>query len=230
MNQLHTTGIILTRIDYGEADRIITLLTPDYGKLRLMAKGVRRVNSKLAGGIELFSVSNVNFIKGRGEIGTLVSTRLLNHYGSIIQNIERVQLGYELIKILNKITQDALEEEYFTMLEQTFAALDDQLIDSKLIECWFYAQLLTYGGFTPNLSHDVDGTRLAADKKYTFDFDDNAFFNADNGKISVDDIKFLRLVFSGNNPKKLHHIQGISQLLPNCLNLTRVLFHQHLQV
>lgn len=45
-----TDAIILTRTDYGEADRIITLLTPGHGKLRLIAKGVRRIRSKLAGG------------------------------------------------------------------------------------------------------------------------------------------------------------------------------------
>ena len=57
MKQLVTEVIILARTDYGEADRILTVLSPEYGKLRLLAKGVRRVKSKLAGGIELFSVS-----------------------------------------------------------------------------------------------------------------------------------------------------------------------------
>ncbi|MEJ0073760.1 MAG: DNA repair protein RecO [Candidatus Saccharibacteria bacterium] len=84
-----TTGIVLTRVDYGEADRIITLITPDQGKLRLMAKGVRRIKSKLAGGIELFSVSNITFIRGRGDIGTLVSSRVLTHYGRIVSDLDR---------------------------------------------------------------------------------------------------------------------------------------------
>src|ERR1700676_1640031 len=49
INQIITTGIVLRRINYMEADRIITILTPDYGKLTLFAKGVRKANSKLAG-------------------------------------------------------------------------------------------------------------------------------------------------------------------------------------
>ena len=174
MNQQNTTGIILTRTDYGEADRIITLLTPDCGKLRLMAKGVRRIKSKLAGGIELFSISNITFIKGRGDIGTLVSTRLIKHYGKIIRDIERVQLGYGLIKILNKITEDATETAYFTVLSDAFAALDDSDISSKLIECWFYAQLLRHGGFAPNLTTEASGEKLVASKKYNFSYDDSA--------------------------------------------------------
>ena len=62
-----TSAIILKRVDYGEADRILTLLTPDHGKLSLMAKGVRKIKSKLAGGIELFSISTITFAEGRGS-------------------------------------------------------------------------------------------------------------------------------------------------------------------
>jgi DNA repair protein RecO (recombination protein O) len=230
MNQLNTTGIILSRTDYGEADRIITLLTPDAGKLRLMAKGVRRIKSKLAGGIELFSVSNITYIKGRGDIGTLVSTRLIKHYGHIIQDIERVQLGYELIKILNKITEDEPEEEYFTLLDQGFAALDEAAVNKKLIEAWFYAQLLRQGGFIPNLSTTVDGTKLEADKTYNFSYDDSAFFAFDGGVFTAAHIKFLRLLFSPNQPKTLQQVQGIGELLPSSFALTQTMLRQHLGI
>ncbi|MCA9348456.1 DNA repair protein RecO, partial [Candidatus Saccharibacteria bacterium] len=63
---LTTRAIILRRINYGEADRILTMLTSDFGKIRLIAKGVRKQKSRMAGGLELFGVSEINFIKGRG--------------------------------------------------------------------------------------------------------------------------------------------------------------------
>ncbi len=113
MNQIVTKGIVLTRTDYGEADRIITMLTPDQGKVRVIAKGVRRVKSKLAGGIELFSVSSITYIPGRKEIGTLVSTRLQQHFGNIVKDIDRTMLGYELLKRLNKATEDDVDDDYF---------------------------------------------------------------------------------------------------------------------
>lgn len=230
MNQLTTTGIILSRTDFGEADRIITLLTPDAGKLRLMAKGVRRIKSKLAGGIELFSVSHITYIKGRGDIGTLVSTRLITHYGHIIEDIERVQLGYELIKVLNKITEDEPEAEYFTVLEQAFAALDEKAVNRKLIETWFYAQLLREGGFVPNLSTEAGGEKLDASKKYNFDYDSSAFFAFNSGVFTAAHIKFLRLLFSPNQPKTLQQVQGIGDLLPQCFGLVQTMARQHLNV
>src|SRR5262245_10052748 len=123
MKQLVTEAIILSRTDYGEADRILTLLTPDQGKLRVLAKGVRRVKSKLAGGIELFSISTIIFIRGRGEIGTLISTRLVKHYAHIVADLDRTMAGYELIKEINKVTEDEPGPEYFMLLRQVFEVL-----------------------------------------------------------------------------------------------------------
>lgn len=228
MKQFVTIGIILTRTNYGEADRILTVLTPDHGKLRLMAKGVRRVKSKLAGGIELFSVSHITFIRGRGDIGTLVSTRLQQHYGHIVSDIRRVELGYELIKLLNKITEDEVGGEYFELLGAAFQALDDLTVSDDLIRTWFSAQLLCLGGHTPNLQSDVAGAKLDADSACNFSFDDMAFAPHDHGKFTADHIKFLRLLFSGNQPSVLAKIQRADQLCVDVAPLVRTITQTHL--
>src|SRR5689334_13497784 len=101
MRKLNTQGIVIARTNYGEAARIITFLTPDHGKLKVMAKGVRKSKSKLAGGIELFSVSHIGILKGKGEVDTLVSSRLIKHYGNIVKELDRTNLGYQLIKELD---------------------------------------------------------------------------------------------------------------------------------
>jgi len=51
MKRINTHGIVLARTDFGEADRILTFLTPDNGKVKAIAKGVRKQKSKMAGGI-----------------------------------------------------------------------------------------------------------------------------------------------------------------------------------
>jgi len=223
-NQQVTTGIVLARIDYGEADRIITLLTPGNGKLRLMAKGVRRVKSKLAGGIELFSVTSITFIRGRGDIGTLVSSRLIEYYSHIVQDIDRTMLGYELIKQLNKTTEDEPEADYFHLLKQAFEALDDSAISLDLVKVWFNAQLLRLSGHTPNLQTEPDGTKLAADKAYEFSFDDSSFIAKPSGPYDASAIKFLRLVFGGNQPAVLTKVAGMDGLVQKTKQL--VLFMQ----
>ena len=224
MKQLLTRAIILSRTDYGEADRIITLLTPEQGKIRLMARGVRRMKSKLAGGIELFSTSDITYDKGRGEIGTLISSRLSRYYSNVVKDIGRVQLGYELIKLLNSATEDQPEEDYYHLLEQSFAALDDQKVSLELVRFWFFARLLTLAGYSPNLRTDTIGEPLAATQKYDFNFDETAFkASPERGAFGADHIKFMRLAFSGNQPNILHQVTGsqnyVLALLPILQNM-----------
>lgn len=212
MNQIVTAAIVLRRTDYGEADRILTLLTPAYGKLSLLARGVRKAKSKLAGGIELFSVSEITFIKGRGDVGTLVSTRLVKHYDGIVKDFERTMLGYELIKQLHKVTEDEPEEAYFLLLEQAFEALNDVRIPSEIIRFWFETEILRIDGHTPNLRTDSQGNDLSPDVTYSFSFDDVAFTADPKGKFSARHIKFLRVVFGDNRPKVIASITGSEEL------------------
>ena len=230
MKQLLTNAIILSRTDYGEADRIVTMLTPDQGKLRLMARGVRKIKSKLAGGIELFSVSQVSYIKGRGEIGTLVSSRLLKHYGHIVQNIDRVQLGYAVIKMLNKTTEDQPEPEYFELLEKAFASLDDASISTELIKLWFQTQLLAQAGYMPNLLNDSSGNKLTTEVVYEFDSEAVAFESKPEGHFTSDHIKTLRLLFGGNSPKTLSQVAGTDELLVDLSPLITLLASTYLRV
>ncbi len=225
--QLVTTGIVLRRVDYGEADRILTMLTPNYGKLQLMAKGVRRVKSKLAGGIELFSVTNVTFIRGRGDISRLISTRLVTHYGAIVKDLNRTMLGYELIAQLNKATEDEPEVDYFHLLEAGFVALDDASVPLDVVQLWFTAQLLRLSGHTPNLQTAADGSKLAADQTYEFSFDDSAFVARPSAPYGADAIKFLRIVFSGNPPIVLTRIAGAGQLTADTKQLVSLLAQQY---
>jgi DNA repair protein RecO (recombination protein O) len=211
MNTIRTPAIILARTDYGEADRILTMLTPERGKLRLLAKGVRKVKSKLAGGIELFSTSDISYLPGRKEIGTLVSARLITHYGNIINDLDRLNLGYELIKQLNKATEDELEPDYYYILEQAFAGLNDSTIDLQFIRLWFTAQLLRLSGHTPNLNSDITGQKLSQTETYTFDYDSVAFAPKSPGQYTANHIKTLRLLFSDVPLEKLITVGGMIQ-------------------
>lgn len=230
MKKLLTNGIILSRTDYGEADRILTVLTPEQGKLRLKARGVRKVKSKLAGGIELFSTSHITYIEGKGELGTLISTRLLKHYGNIIQDIERVQLGYELIKLLNKATEDRPEADYYRLLEQAFMALDDTDISTDLIRSWFDCQLLRLAGHSPNLQTDTADNKLTTETNYSFDPEAMTFTPREGGRYSADHIKVLRLLFSDHSPADIAKVQGLDELFAVLAPLVRTMLTSYIRV
>ena len=105
MSLERTRAIVLRRTNYGEADRIVRLLTP-LGQRTVMAKGVRREKSKLAGGIELFAVSDVVVNSGKGDLGILTSARLVQFYRHILEDYDRLQFGYEAINLVSKASEN----------------------------------------------------------------------------------------------------------------------------
>lgn len=208
MKQTVTIAIVLNRTNYGEADRILTVLTPS-GKVRILAKGVRKIKSKLAGGAELFSVSELTFLQGRGELHTLISSRLKEHFGNIVQDMDRTMFAYETLKTVNKVTEDEAEHEYFELVQNILKALNNKLVSLDIIRLWFLARLLVLGGYAPNLRTDPSGKQLASAESYTFSFDDMAFLPG-RGPFVMRDIKLLRIIFGLRNSDDLHKLKSDS--------------------
>lgn len=229
-NQVVTTGIVLSRNDFQEADRLLTLITPHHGKIKTIAKGVRRPNSKLAGGIELFSESNITFLPGKGDFATLVSTRLLTHYGNIVKDITRTMLGYELLKRLNRATEDSTGEEYYLVLKHTLEGLNDLDLSRELTELWFTVQMLKHSGHIPNLRNDVEGNKLEISKKYLFDFESMSFVAQKGAPYSAGHIKLLRLAYGTDEPVILKQIKETGKLPSEALALAKNMLKRHVRV
>lgn len=225
MKHEQTLGIILKRINYGEADRIITVLTNSHGKITFMARGVRKERSKLAGGIELFSISNISFILGKRDIGTLVSTRLKVHYKKIVTDINRTNAAYNFLKILDKATEENCEPQYFELLSQTLASLDDTTISLDLVETWFIVQLLKLQGHEPNLTTGTNGKKLEAGQTYNFDYEHMAFFARDTGKYTDNHIKLMRLLLV-KSPQKISKLENTDKIIKDCLELLKPMTNQ----
>lgn len=230
MKQILTTGTVLARTDFQEADRIITVLTPDQGKIRAIAKGVRRPKSKLVGGIELFSVSNFTFLPGRGELMTLVSSRLIAHYGNIVRDVERTMLGYDLLKRMNRLTEDTAGKEYFELLKAGLTGLEDQELPKDMLELWFDVQLLKITGHAPNLKTDTAGKELEKGQKYVFSFDDMAFVLTPNGPHGSNLIKLLRLAYATKSPTVLVQVKGAENTIATCLQLTKLMLARFIRI
>ncbi len=216
MNRIVTTGIVLRRINYGEADRIITYITPDMGKISLIAKGTRKQKSKLAGSIELFGESQLTFINGRGDIGNLMSARLISNYGNIVKDLSITNAAYRIIKLINRHLESGSGGEFYNLVRESYIDLN-KAIDVRIVEVWFVLNFLALTGHQPNLE-----VKTVSDNVLGFDFnmDSMEFISNDSGKYTKNDIKFLRLAIShspvllskihSNNPT----LERLSDLLP----------------
>lgn len=228
MNRLVTQGIVLRRVDYGEADRIVTILTPDRGKVSLMARGVRKLNSKMAGAIELFSISEFTYLAGRSTLYRLVSAQLNKHFSQISKDISRTMSGYELLRLVGAVTEDETEPAYYHLLADAFTALDDNKIPLELVRTWFSARLLVVAGYSPNLITDANGEALLADSQYSFNNSYSVLERQEAGLLGSSEIKYLRLLFSPNKPRVLAQVQGNKGLLEVCEPIVQAMRQYHL--
>lgn len=216
MKPIRTKAIVLRRTNYAEADRILQLLTPEHGKLSVIAKGVRREKSKLAGGIELFAICDVSIIPGKGDMGTLTSSRLDTFYGHIMDEYDRLQLGYEAIKQINQAAEVVSDPAFFELLATTFASLDNHDINEKITAAWFWLQLAILLGVGLNLSTDENGMKLVEESRYNFSEDSMSFVYNEQGRFTTEHIKLLRLL-SAQPPLIAQHVQGVEALIGECL-------------
>jgi len=216
---ISTRAIVLRRTNYGEADRILHLLTPE-GRRSVMARGVRKEKSKLAGGIELFAVTDVVLGEGKGELGILTSARLVHFYRHIIEDYDRLQFGYFVIQQITRASENVDEPEWFDMTADIFMALDAVTIPLALTQTWFYLRHAQLLGHQLNLNIDTNGERLTADRAYRYDVGEQGLRELPRGELTAEHIKLLRLI--ATRPLKvLAQIGGVDDILPAILNVAR---------
>lgn len=216
VRQKQTKAIILNRINYAEADRILTIFTKDYGKIKVIAKGVRKERSKLAGSIELFCISDICYVEGRGEIGILTSAMLSDHYENIIKDIEKLDFAYSCIKLFNRITEDKVDKDYYLLLCKLFDALDDINIPITIIKIWWFTRVSKLTGHDINTRNTIDDKKFHEDDQYVFVIENGGFLNKASGNFCANHIKLIKIARS-HEPDILIKIRGAQQLASEIL-------------
>jgi len=202
MESVKTRSIVLRRTNYGEADRVLNVLTP-VGKMSVMAKGVRKERSKLAGGIELFCVSDIVVHKGKGDLGVLTSARLVEFYGEILRDLQAMELVGGVLREVSRRAEQVDVPEYFDLVWQVLRGVNQLIRDGMddglaVVLAWWQLNLLRASGEEVNLRTDVDGAKLVADKKYRWDGVERALREDGRGSVGAEQIKLMRLMMSSS--------------------------------
>lgn len=211
-------AIVLRRTNYQEADRILDLVTP-LGKRSVIARGVRKEKSRLAGSVELLCESEIVLTKSnKSSLAILTSARLIRFYGNILKSYDRMTFAYDTLKNIGKAVNQIEEPEWYDLLGQVLSGLDDLKIDLRLIRVWFLLQYQKLLGNELNMLYDVNGEKLEKTKKYTYDYLERGLREDVGGKINGDVIKFLRVV-NNNSLDLVTKIGGIDSVLGDALAL-----------
>lgn len=217
-NEIRTLAYVLRRTNYGEADRILNLITPT-GKMSVMAKGVRKTKSKLAGGIEMFSLVDLNIHQGRGEFGLVTSAKMIKYCSNLLTDLDRMELAALILKKVSNAAESHDNPEYFTIVDQSLTALNNGW-DAGLIETWFWFNLAKASGEEVNLYRDVLGEKLQPELKYSWDRMEAALATNPRGVIGADEIKLARLMLTAELGV-VARVKNFEKSLPGILEIAR---------
>ncbi len=217
-NDLRTHAIVLRRTNYGESDRILNLLTPE-GKIAVLAKGVRKEKSKLAGGIELFSVGDVVVHQGRGNLAVLTSAKLICFYQNILLDMARLELASECLKKVEKAAEQTDNPDYFDLVNQALAGLNKEFLPIA-VKSWFTLNLAQAVGEEVNLTADAEGGELIATERYFWDNAESALRKNPQGQISAAEIKLARLMLT-NKLATVARVADIDRLVEAMMPIVR---------
>lgn len=155
MATIKTKGIIIKRINLGEADKILTILTPDRGKIRVVAKGVRKPKAKLGGFLELFRYNEYLLAEGR-NLDLVAGAYTIDNLAGVGQSLRSVATAYYIAETVDKLIEETQEiNKAFEIVYHSLKAIS-QSGDLDAIKSWFEINLLTSLGFRPELNHCVE--------------------------------------------------------------------------
>lgn len=148
-----TQGFILDKEDRGEADRLFSIFTKDFGRLNILAKGERKIASKLRSGLRLFSLSEIEFIQGK-SYKTLTDAISLRIFKNISRNLGSLKVARMISDATARMT--SMEQPdliIWNLLIETFSRLN-QLSNSlqlSILYNYFIWNLLAVSGYRPEL-------------------------------------------------------------------------------
>jgi len=200
-----TRGFILKKNDRFEADRFFTIFTCDFGRIEVAARAIRKITSKLRAGVELFYLSEIEFIQGR-TYKTLTDTVVLEKFEEVRKNLEKLKTAFKISKVLDNFLRfEEKDKRIWDLIVETFSLLDNKdLTESTRLSLLFHYFLWNFFSI---LGYQPELFRCAiCQKKLTFD---DLYFSAKDGgiicsvctkskkeveKVNSDTVKILRMI------------------------------------
>lgn len=176
----------MKRRDLGEADRVLTVLTPDHGKLDVVAKGARKPASRKTGHVELFMRSEMLIAKGR-SLDILVQAEMLDSYLPIRENLVRGAYANYIVELLDRFTYEDGDDNtsglYILLHETLYRLMEDA--DVRRVVRFYEFKLLDIVGFRPELLECVITHEMLLPVDQFFSFVDGGVVSPEGAQYSA---------------------------------------------
>lgn len=146
-------GVVLRQHKLGEADKIITLMTQGSGKIRGVAKGIRRTKSRFGARLEPFTHVSVMLYRGSGALDTITQAEIVNQHRHVREDLGLFAAGETMLEAVDKVAEEHERNvKLFVLLLQGLRTLDAEPADGVAVSESFLLKLLSVSGFHPSLT------------------------------------------------------------------------------
>ena len=186
-----TQGWVFKKEDRGEADQVLTIYTKDFGKIKVLGKGIRKIKSKLRYGADLFYLSEIEFIQGK-VYKTLTDSQVIKKFNNDLDKFKIAKLISETLDEL--IKGEEKDKKVWSLIKETFLNLNNW--KSDLIYFNFLWNLLSILGYKPELYKcNLCGRKLSPKDLY-FDSESGGVIDCEKKgeRVSIEFIKTLRII------------------------------------
>lgn len=198
----NTEAIVLRTSSLGEADRLFTLLTPQMGKLRATARGVRKPTSKLGGHLDPLTRSSLTINRGR-NLDTIASADTLETFPLVKEDLERLSLAIYVVELVDAFSpEEAYNPQVYELFLETLRTLGTVSSPDVALR-YFELHLLQSTGFAPTLDRCVECHEQVLPGYHLFSTAASGILcpacrtsQAQAAPISVDALKTLRFLSS----------------------------------
>ena len=225
-----TQGIVLKKEDRFEADQLFTVYTKDFGKLEILGKGIRKIKSKLRPSIDLFYLSEIEFIQGR-TYKTLTDVILIDKFENLRKDLKRLAIAFKITETADElIAGQEPDEKIWYLLKETLKKLNQpsfQVFDWRLVYCYFFWNLISFLGYKPQLYFCVFCQKRLIPEKIYFSLQEGGTICqkchkkfSKGREVSLDTIKILR-IFLAKEVSTLSKLKIELKSLKQLINLTK---------
>ncbi len=146
-------GIVLRSVKLGEADKIVTIMTQGSGKVRAVAKGIRKTTSRFGARLEPFTHVDLMLYRGRGSLDTVTQADILGSHRALRDDLGLFGAGETMLEAIDKVAEEHERNvRLFLLLLSGLRALEARPADPTAVTESFLLKLLSLSGFHPSLT------------------------------------------------------------------------------
>ncbi len=154
-----TDAIVLSRFDLGEADRVLTLLTPELGKIKVIAKGIRRPTSRLGGTLEPFAELRLNLARGR-TFDVVTGVAVVRAFLHLRDALEPTATAWYFAELVDRSLEERHSAEpLYLLLRRAYELLDAGMAAGRVAR-WYEMRLADELGVRPEVDRCVECDRV----------------------------------------------------------------------